>query len=106
VALLPISVRFNSADRLTAMGLLGERLRHLTGARGDLHTDPEEWALEIETLLREDEAQPLVVIIDGADETVGWDLWRHLKLPSVLGSGRKILVSARIVGDRIQLAQL
>jgi hypothetical protein len=100
VAFLPISMRFNTADRPTAMGLLGERLRYLADVSADLPSDPAEWAFEIESLLREDDSKPLLLIIDGADETVGWNLSQHLKVPRDLGEGRRILISARIVGDR------
>jgi hypothetical protein len=100
VAFLPISMRFNTADRPTAMGLVGERLRYLADVSADLPSDPVEWAFEIESLLREDDSKPLIIIIDGADETVGWNLSQHLKVPRDPGQGRRILISARIVGDK------
>jgi hypothetical protein len=100
IAFMPISIRFGTADRSTALSLLGQRLRHLAGARWDAPATPEGWALEIERLLRDGTPDTLLVVVaDGIDEAVGWRFEEHLRLIG-LGRGVKVLVLARAMADR------
>lgn len=102
VVFVPISNRFETARRNAVLGLLGKRLRFLCG--GDTSDTPaggQEWLAEIGVRLREDRisaTKPLLIIIDGLDEAADWIAGRDLDLPSAIGRGFKILVSARILG--------
>ena len=100
VAFLPVSIRFGTAQRISSLRLLAAQLRRLSGATGDAPRDPEAARAEIEAMLgrpRGDGAQWLVVL-DGIDEAVGWQVGRDLRLPRV--PGLKLLVSARALAGR------
>ena len=103
VALLPVSLRFDTALRTAAYPLLGVRLRHLAnpGLKGAPYREAGLWLAEIDAYLREDrpDDSPLLVIVDGADEASGWELGRDLRFPRPLGRGVKVLVSARPLLD-------
>ena len=51
--------------------------------------------------LREDHTTdaPLLIVLDGADEAIGWTLGRDLHFPLEPGCGIKLLVSARELAD-------
>jgi hypothetical protein len=103
LALVPISLRFNTADKSAALSILGGRLRALYSDRSDIPTDASLWNEEIRRYLTADrpaDTPSLLVIIDGADETAGWELGYDLQLPSRLGRGVKLLVSARLLAKR------
>lgn len=103
IVFVPVSLRFSTADRAAALGIFGARLRALYGDRRDLPLDAGLWNEEIRHYLSEDQPAdglPLLVIIDGADETIGWELGHELYLPSRPGRGVKIMVSARLRADR------
>jgi transcriptional regulator with XRE-family HTH domain len=101
VAFLPISIRFDTARVSTSMSLLGARLRHLHGVVADPPRDPVTWLTEIDQYVRADrsDATPLVLVLDGVDEAIGWMCGRDLRFPPRLGHGVKVLVSARALVD-------
>ena len=101
VAFVPISIRFGTSLKSTAISLLGARLRHLHGVRADLPHDTEGWLAEIEMYLRQDRSthHSLLIVLDGADEAAGWIVGQDLRFPPELGRGVKVLVSARPLAD-------
>jgi hypothetical protein len=103
VALIPMSVRFGTATREATLGMLGARLRSVLGTRADLPSDSSGWLAEVDAALRQPRdsgALPLVVILDGLDEAVGWDPVQELRFPTTLGAGVKVLVAARQLVER------
>ena len=102
VAFVPLSVRFHTASEAHAITLLGARLRHLVGRAGAPPSSLMAWADELQATLTKDrpDSRPLVVILDGIDEAVGWDLPEALLFPEAPGQGIKVLVSARELADR------
>ncbi|HEX8702643.1 MAG TPA: hypothetical protein VF815_27665, partial [Myxococcaceae bacterium] len=99
VIFVPVSIRFSTAMLLDALRLLGERLRYLDGVSTAHPSDPDEWRAEIDRALRRDRNSPTVIVFDGLDEAVDWELGKEFMLPP-LGRNVKILVSARPVGAR------
>ncbi len=104
VAFVPISIRFNTATKSAASSLLGARLAYLDGLAIDTRTiDPDGWLAEIERIIRTDRpdtAVPLLVVLDGADEAIGWEIGRDLLFPAQPGRGVKVLVSTRTLAHR------
>ena len=102
VAFVPLSIRFRTASEAHLVGLLGARLRHLTGRTGEPPTSPQGWLDEIQATLAEDrpDGQRLLVVLDGLDEATGWSFTDALLLPDTPGRGIKLLVSARELADR------
>jgi hypothetical protein len=102
VAFVPISIRFNTAQKLRFTMLLGARLTYLAegGARKLASSDPDQWIGEIGQRLRESRPEaetPLLVVLDGLDEATDWRAGADLSIPPTLGDGIKVLVSARIL---------
>jgi len=98
VVFIPISLRFHLTERSAMLRLLGGRLAHLTQPDVEQPDDPDGWAAEIQMMLRRDRpalAPPLVVVLDGLDEAMGWEIGRDLILPKALGRGVRVLVTAR-----------
>jgi hypothetical protein len=101
VALLPISIRHETAMRADAFAILGARLVEL-GAYRPRRSEADAWLVAIEAALGADRVglRPLLVVIDAADEAGGWALGKDLVLPARLGDGVKVLVTARPTADR------
>ncbi len=101
VAFVPISIRFNTALKSTALRLLVARLHHLHHVKAGLPHDTEAWLAEIDLYLREDRPidSPLLIVLDGADEAIDWILGQDLPFPPKPGRGIKVLVSARPLAD-------
>lgn len=98
VVFIPISLRFHLTDRNVILRLLGGRLAALTQPDAEQPDDPDGWAAEIQMILRRDRqagVSPLLVVLDGLDEAVGWEVGRDLILPKVPGRGVRMLVTAR-----------
>ncbi|MFJ6677452.1 AAA family ATPase [Actinosynnema sp. NPDC091369] len=100
VVFVPISIRFNTAQASVALPMLASRLAAHYGEKltsADRSSD--QWQAEISAYLgrqpRSD--RPLLVVIDGLDEAVGWDAGVHL-FPHSPPPGVRLLVSARYVG--------
>ena len=102
VAVLPISVRYQTALKATAVRMLGARLAAISGIHVPVHAGADDWIGVIDTVLRTPRPPnaPLVVIIDGADEAVDWQLGRDLVFPGSLAPNVKVFVSARPVAGR------
>jgi len=103
VALAPVSIRFGTARRSALLSLLRARLDQLLEApsEADHQANPDVSADEIHMYLREDQdpSRPLAVVLDGADEAVGWTVGQELRFPIQPGSGVKVVVSARGLGS-------
>jgi hypothetical protein len=103
VALAPVSIRFGTARRSALTGLLRARLGQLLEVPGEggPPADPDLSADDIQMYLREDQdpGRPLVVVLDGVDEAVGWAAGQELRFPIQPGSGVKVVVSARGLGS-------
>jgi hypothetical protein len=102
IALVPISIRFNTALRGTALALFGGRLRYLHGINNaDPPDDPRVWLAEIERILRQDrfDDERLLVVLDGADEAVGWSVGQDLAFPPYSVRNIKVLLTARPLAD-------
>jgi len=105
VVFVPISIRFNTAQKLRVAMLIGARLRYLAdrSLRGTVDSaDPEQWMAEIGQRLREDrrEGTPkLLMVLDGLDEATDWRAGEDLTLPPALGAGVKILCTARTLAN-------
>ena len=101
VAFVPVSQRFGTALYSAFLALLGARLRHLcrdpSAPAPPLPSSADLWAPEIDQVLRQDRPaeKPLVVVLDGADEAVGWDLGADWRAPAQVGRGVRVLVAAR-----------
>lgn len=101
VALLPISQRFNTASALSALEILGQRLRYLHSDQSATPADASEWARDIEDHFRRPTTgMPLLVVIDGLDEAGGWTRHEELRFPSEPGQGVKVVVTTRKLADR------
>ena len=100
-ALVPVSIRFNTAQKVRFAPLLGARLRYLldgSARKLDLNSEPDEWLAEVGQHLREDRPEsqnPYLVVIDGLDEATDWRPGKDFALPPRMGRGFKVLVSAR-----------
>jgi hypothetical protein len=102
IALLPISVRFQTSLRRDAFSLLGARLAYLTGQPLPKRNDADEWRAIIEVALDSGRPsdRPLLVIIDGADEAADWTCGKDLSFPPTPPAGVRLMVTARPVADR------
>ena len=102
VAFVPVSVRFRTASEAQTIPLLGARLRHLTERRGPLPPNLHAWVPEVHAALKEDRfsGRPLIIVLDGVDEAVGWDPADLLSFPRTPGRGVKVLISAWELADR------
>ena len=104
VAFVPISIRFNTAQKVRSTMLLGARLTYLAegGTRKLASSDPDQWIGEIGQRLRENRPPgepPLLIVLDGLDEATDWRAGVDLSIPSTLGDGIKVLISARILAQ-------
>jgi hypothetical protein len=104
VAFVPVSIRFNTSQKLRFSMLLGARLTYLAegSARKLASSDPDQWIGEIGERLRESRPAgelPLLVVLDGLDEATDWRAGSDLNIPSTLGDGVKVLISARILAQ-------
>src|SRR5262249_735428 len=95
VALLPVNLRFGTARRNTALSLVGVRLHHLALANQQVPTqvDTDHWLSFIAECLRafRPEGQPVLIVLDGVDEAVGWGS-EEIAFPSIVAPGLKALV--------------
>lgn len=103
VAFVPVSIRFHTALGPTFARMLRLRLAGLAGKTVALQaTSIADEVAEIAALLREDQPEdepPLLVILDGLDEAVGWTVGKGISIPNELGRGVHILASARVLAD-------
>jgi Trypsin-like peptidase domain len=101
VILVPISIRFSTSLKSVVVSLLGARIRHIHDVKADPPRDVEGWLAEIDYYLREDRSSnaPLLIVLDGADEAVGWQMGQDLRFPPQPGNGTKVLVSARSLAN-------
>ncbi len=102
VAFIPLSVRFHTASEANAITLLAARLRYLGGQGGPLPSTVVAWTDEIQAALAGDRADGrcLLIVLDGIDEAVGWNVQDTLLFPDNPGRGVKVLISARELVDR------
>ncbi len=96
VILVPVSLRFDTAHATAVVRVVTGRIDRLTLDRRPIPTDDPLVGLDdFKQVLRRDwpGQRPLLVVIDGLDEAIGW---RGAQLlPDTLGSRIKALVSAR-----------
>ncbi|HEY1064513.1 MAG TPA: hypothetical protein VGE52_00325, partial [Pirellulales bacterium] len=91
IAYVPISIRFGTAAREIVVPALADRLRSALGDFSIQHTE----AGVADALTRDQPAgRRLLVVLDGIDEAVGWQV-THSLIPPTLGAGVKVFVSAR-----------
>ncbi|ONI91974.1 hypothetical protein ALI144C_00360 [Actinosynnema sp. ALI-1.44] len=100
VVFIPISTRFNTAQASVALPALASRLAARHGETlATTNRSADQWQAEISTYLgrspRSD--RPLLVVIDGLDEAVGWEAGAYL-FPHSPPPGMRLLVSARYIG--------
>lgn len=97
VVFMPVSLRFDTARVNEVARAIAGRLRHLDASRHHAvpPNDPFEALLECkETFrMRWPGARPLLVVLDGLDEAIGWTCEKLL--PPVAGDNVKLLVAAR-----------
>lgn len=101
VVFVPVSIRFGTALKTNVLSLLGARLAHLHNAQAP--SDPESVLPVIDSYLRQARQadRPLIIIIDGVDEAVGWSCGRDFRLPPQPGANVRVVISARLLaGDR------
>jgi hypothetical protein len=110
VAFIPISLSSATAGRNEVASLLLAKLRHLSGVGGPLPVGMA-YPDVIAVLLRRSrpvKAPPLVLILDGLDEALGWqyqDYRTILGIPSDLPPDIKILASIRQILPPVELAE-
>jgi hypothetical protein len=102
IVFVPVSIRFGTAAKTVAWSMLGARLRYLHHEVGDPPPDPGAWLGEISIRLRQDriDHHSLLIVLDGVDEAADWAIGRDLRFPAEVGTGVKIMVSARAVAGR------
>jgi hypothetical protein len=102
VVLVPISIRFGTAQKGSCFSLFGQRLRYLRGKQSIFPQDPSFWIGEISISIREDRLSsmpPLLIILDGIDEATDWRIDKDIRLPPFIGKRVKILISGRSLAD-------
>jgi tetratricopeptide (TPR) repeat protein len=98
---VPVSRRYDTAEADIALGSLAAQLADVHGETvQDLHRDPDRLRERIDELLRQPlaDGRRLLVVIDGVDEAVGWQVTPAL-LPLEGETHLKIVVSAREEAD-------
>ncbi|MFE6826933.1 trypsin-like peptidase domain-containing protein [Streptomyces sp. NPDC057690] len=102
VVVIPVSIRFNTAQAGVVFPALATRLGEVYGeSPGATDMSAEQWKETCHGYLRRQppDGRPLLVVMDGLDEATDWQPGPDL-FPAAPGRGVRVLVSARhLAGD-------